>query len=215
MMFLPDYNITLQGERLNAEVYSMPMMDNIVPVEFVENNSLKHKLLPLILTVVVFAVDQITKMLVVLNIEPYTVGASFFGDVLRIIHVYNTGVAFSMGNGLPDMFRSILFAVVPLIALVLVMVVYFRSSGFSFFQRWMIAGIVGGGLGNIFDRFFRNEGVIDFIDVKFYGLFGLERWPTFNIADASVLICGILLIISFLVTMVHENQKEKGAGNDK
>ena len=63
MMFLPDYNITLQGERLNAEVYSMPMMDNIVPVEFVENNSLKHKLLPLILTVVVFAVDQITKML--------------------------------------------------------------------------------------------------------------------------------------------------------
>ena len=39
-------------------------------------------------------------------------------------------------------------------------------------------GIVGGGLGNLVDRFFRKEGVVDFIDVKFYGLFGLERWPT-------------------------------------
>ena len=60
-------------------------------------------------------------------------------------------------------------------------------------------GIVGGGFGNLIDRCFRTEGVVDFIDVKFYGIFGMERWPTFNIADAAVVVCGILLIISFLL----------------
>ena len=58
---------------------------------------MKKKLLPLILTIVVFVLDQLTKQLIVLNIPAYTIGASFFGDFLRIIHVYNPGIAFSMG----------------------------------------------------------------------------------------------------------------------
>ena len=172
--------------------------------------SLRTKLLPLALTVVIFVVDQLTKFLVVKNIPPYTIGASYFGDFLRIIHVYNPGIAFSMGNGLPDTMRGILFAVLPLIVLAMVLVIYFRNDDFTFFQRWAVAGIVGGGLGNIYDRFFRPEGVVDFIDVKFYGLFGLDRWPTFNVADAAVLVCGFLLIISFVRAMIQESREQKG-----
>ena len=74
---------------------------------------------------------------------------------------------------------------------------YFRSNDFTLLQRWGICGIVGGGFGNLIDRFFRAEGVIDFIDVKFFGILGYDRWPTFNVADMSVVICGILLLISF------------------
>ena len=70
-------------------------------------------------------------------------------------------------------------------------------------------GIVGGGLGNLVDRFFRKEGVVDFIDVKFYGLFGLERWPTFNVADSAVVVCGILLIISFIALTIQDERKKK------
>ena len=51
---------------------------------------------------------------------------------------------------------------------------------------------------------------MDFIDVKFYGLFGLERWPTFNVADAAVLICGFLLIISFVRAMIREGREQQG-----
>jgi signal peptidase II len=40
--------------------------------------------------------------------------------------------------------------------------------------------------------------VVDFIDVKFFGLFGLERWPTFNLADSTLVVGGILLLASFL-----------------
>ena len=169
----------------------------------------KTKLLPLVLTVIVFVLDQGSKVLIIKNIPPYTIGASFFGDFLRIIHVYNPGIAFSMGNGLPDTLRGLLFAIIPLVVLVVVLGIYFRNDDFTFFQRWAVAGIIGGGLGNIYDRFFRSEGVVDFIDVKFYGLFGLERWPTFNIADAAVLICGFLLIISFIRAMIQESKAEK------
>lgn len=167
----------------------------------------KDKFLPLILTVVVIILDQLTKLLVVKNIEPYSIGASFGGDLLRIIHVYNTGIAFSLGHSLSQNLRSIFFAAMPLIVLIIVMVIYFRNDDFTKLQRWAIAGIVGGGIGNIIDRFFRSEGVVDFIDVKFFGIFGLERWPTFNIADSAVVVCGILLIISFIIMMKNDAKK--------
>lgn len=166
----------------------------------------KKKLLPFILTGLVVLVDQITKAIIVALIPIYTVGANIFGDLLRIVHVANTGVAFSLGDSMPLAIRRILFAIIPLIVIILVIVVYFRNDEFNSVQRWSICGIIGGGIGNIIDRFFRAEGVIDFIDVKFFGLFGLERWPTFNVADAAVVVCGIILIVSFLITICKEKK---------
>lgn len=166
----------------------------------------KKKLLPFILTGLVILADQITKAIVVALIPIYTVGANIFGDLLRIVHVANTGVAFSLGDSMPLAIRRILFAIIPLIVIVLVIVVYFRNDEFNSVQRWSICGIIGGGIGNIIDRFFRAEGVVDFIDVKFFGIFGLERWPTFNVADAAVVVCGIILIVSFLITICKEKK---------
>lgn len=166
----------------------------------------KKKLLPFILTGLVVLADQITKAIVVALIPLYTVGANIFGDLLRIVHVANTGVAFSLGDSMPLAIRRILFAIIPLIVIVLVIVVYFRNDEFNSVQRWAICGIIGGGIGNIIDRFFRAEGVVDFIDVKFFGIFGLERWPTFNVADAAVVVCGIILIVSFLGTIFKEQK---------
>ena len=166
----------------------------------------KKKLLPFILTGLVVLADQITKAIVVALIPLYTVGANIFGDLLRIVHVANTGVAFSLGDSMPLAIRRILFAIVPLIVIVLVIVVYFRNDEFNSVQRWAICGIIGGGIGNIIDRFFRPSGVVDFIDVKFFGIFGLERWPTFNVADAAVVVCGIILIVSFLGTIFKEQK---------
>lgn len=159
---------------------------------------LKNKLTPVSLALLVIVLDQITKALIVKSIPPYTIGAQFFGDFLRIIHVANKGVAFSLGAGWGQSLRQVVFSLMPLLVVIIVIRVYFRNKDFTQLQRWAIMGIVGGGLGNIIDRIFRPEGVIDFIDVKFYGLFGLQRWPTFNVADAAVVVCGILLFASFI-----------------
>jgi signal peptidase II len=85
---------------------------------------------------------------------------------------------------------------------------YFKSDEFSKIQLWAAAGIIGGGIGNIIDRIFRSDGVVDFISVKIYGLFRLERWPTFNIADASVVVCCILLFITVFLD-IKNTKKEK------
>ncbi|MDD2335845.1 MAG: signal peptidase II [Geobacteraceae bacterium] len=59
---------------------------------------------------------------------------------------------------------------------------------------------MGGGIGNLIDRIFRSFRVVDFISVKVYGFLGFERWPTWNISDASLVISGILLAITILLT---------------
>ena len=182
---------------------------------FIMNKELKSKVLPITLAVVVIVLDQITKMLVVRHIPLYTIGTQFFGDFLRIIHVANTGVAFSVGASWSETARRFLFSLIPLIVIGIVIAIYFRNSTWTKLQRWSIMGIVGGGLGNLIDRFFRAEGVVDFIDVKFYGLFGLERWPTFNVADSAVVVCGLLLVISFIVTSIRESKAAKNTNEQE
>ena len=173
------------------------------------NKELKSKLLPIVLAIVIIALDQVTKMLVVRFIPYATIGASYFGDFLRIIHISNTGVAFSFGANWSETVRNVLFSAVPVVVIAIVIGIYFRNNEFTKLQRWTIMGIIGGGIGNLIDRIFRAEGVVDFIDVKFFGIFGLERWPTFNVADAAVVVCGCLLLVSFIVTFVKDKKEEK------
>ena len=173
------------------------------------DKNLKSKLLPLSLALFVIILDQITKTLVVKNIPIYTIGAEFFGDFLRIIHVSNTGVAFSVGASWSDIVRFASFVIVPVIVIVLVFIVYCRNNEWTVIQRWGIVGIVGGGIGNLIDRAFRAEGVVDFVDVKFFGIFGLERWPTFNVADSAIIVFGILLAITFIISIKKDKSTEK------
>ena len=83
---------------------------------------------------------------------------------------------------------------------------FFFSKDVTRGQRWILAAILGGGLGNYLDRLFRSRGVIDFLDFKFYGIFGLERWPVFNLADSSVVVAGITLLVYFFVNGVKKKQ---------
>jgi signal peptidase II len=171
------------------------MMDTPVP----KTAGLAEKLMPFLLTCNIVLLDQMTKYLIVKHVPYRTVGGAFFGDFLRIIHARNPGIAFSIGRDLPEALRGILFTILPIIVLTALVVYYFKTEEFTSLQRWSVAGILGGGAGNLIDRVFRPEGVVDFLDVKFFGLLGLDRWPTFNVADSSVVVCGILLALSMLV----------------
>lgn len=165
--------------------------------------------MPFILTILIVAADQITKALVVRFIPLNTVGASFWGDFLIICHVRNTGAAFSLGSGSSDLLRILVFIILPFAMMILIC--FLVASGKTFLteaQRWFAAGIAGGGFGTLADRIFRfDKGVVDFISVKFYGLFGLERWPAFNFSDSCVVIFVILFAISALVSGREKNER--------
>ena len=181
----------------------------------------KNKMLyqPFLLTALVIMLDQVSKMIIVAN-WPIPAGRYgllikdvFNNDFLLFYHVRNTAIAFSIGDGLPQPFRLILFIIVPVLVLSFLTWYYLTSTEFSRTQRWAIAGIIGGGIGNIIDRIFRPAGVVDFISVKFYGFLGMERWPTFNLADSSVVVCCIILLVSLLKSPRQVAQKQ-GASNE-
>jgi signal peptidase II len=159
----------------------------------------KAKLLPLVLTVGVIAADQLAKWIVTRTL-PYGRPVEVLGDFLRLVYVQNPNIGFSIGRSLGGGGRFVLARLLPLIVSGVLLVYFLVGKDITRFQRWVLAAVLGGGLGNYVDRIFRRGEVVDFIDVKFYGIFGMQRWPTFNLADATLVVAGILLLASFLFT---------------
>ena len=160
---------------------------------------IRTRLVPLILSAGIILVDQVAKIAVIRAIPKGRI-VSVIGDFFRLIHVQNPAIAFSIGRGIEAGARRPLFMLLPLLVIVLLFLYYiFTRDPLTRFQKWCFGALVGGGLGNYVDRIFRPDGVVDFLDFRFYGLLGMERWPTFNLADATVVVAGILLFISFLL----------------
>ncbi len=165
----------------------------------VQKRDMKPRLVSLILSAGIILLDQVSKLIVTLSV-PRGRGVAVIDDFFRIIHVQNPAIAFSIGRSLAEGTQRTLFSFLPLLVIVLLFLYYlFTREKLTGFQRWTFAALLGGGLGNYVDRIFRPAGVVDFLDFRFYGLLGMERWPTFNLADATVVVSGILLFISFLL----------------
>ena len=145
---------------------------------------MKAKLKPFLLSLAIVIADQLTKLWIVKTIPENETGYSFLGGFLRIIHVRNDAVAFSLGSSLDVPLKIVLFIILPL-ALVS-------------FLAYCIISEKRKGVGNLIDRLLRSMRVVDWISVKMYGFLSMEYFPTWNIADASVVICVILLMLSLV-----------------
>lgn len=138
---------------------------------------------------VVLAFDQLTKALVVANM-PLGGSVPVIGDFVLLWHVRNEGAAFSLFQG-----GTLLFLVVTIVAFG--MIVYFHRAfaGHSLWLQALLGLILGGTLGNFIDRL-RQGYVTDFVSVGF----GNVRFPTFNVADSSIVVgIGILVIVLMLL----------------
>ena len=164
-----------------------------------KKRDIKSRLMPLILSAGIVILDQITKLIVLATV-PKGVAVRVIDDFFRIINVQNPAIAFSIGHAIASGPRRTLFLLLPLAVIGLLFLYYlFTRDPLTTFQKWCFGALVGGGVGNYGDRIFRPQGVVDFLDFKFYGIFGMERWPTFNLADMTVVIAAILLFVSFLI----------------
>jgi signal peptidase II len=170
----------------------------------------RSKGLPFVLSALIIVFDQISKALVVRFIAQGSIKFSFFNDFLWLCHVRNTAIGFSLGERFPDPVKKGLFIVLPLAIMALIAKAMYRSQHLNRLQTWLLGGILGGGIGNVIDRIFRAEGVVDFLSVKVYGLFGLQRWPTFNFADATIVVTGIILFVNLLFFDTKATRREEG-----
>ena len=139
-------------------------------------------LLYILFAVLVVAADQFTKYLTLANIALYE-HVPFIPGFLGFTYVQNTGAAFSSFEGQQWLFVLIFAALT-----VGILWEYFKSPmPFTKFDRWCIAAIYAGGLGNMIDRV-RYGYVVDMIETLFMD------FPVFNVADCFIT-CGCFALL--------------------
>lgn len=142
------------------------------------------------------AADQLSKLWVVANIPLYS-QTEVLPGVFHLTYVQNTGAAFSSFQGM-----LWLFVVIFLVFTVAVIWEFSRKRlPFTSFDRWCIALVYAGGLGNMIDRL-RLGYVVDMIAVDFI------NFPVFNVADCFIT-CGCIALLVHLVFFNREFWKEE------
>jgi len=145
---------------------------------------------PILLALVGMAIlvlDQVTKAAVIASLE---VGeqVSVIGRFVEVWHAQNRGAAFSLLQG-----GSIIFFAVTVLAIGMIAYFFRVFQGRSLWLHAILGVILGGTLGNLVDRV-RLGYVTDFISVGVGDL----RFPTFNVADASIVV-GIGVTVIYLM----------------
>lgn len=151
----------------------------------------------LLTALVILVADQVSKALVVGSLA-LGERVRVIGDVVQIWHVQNRGAAFSLFQG-----GSLLFLLVSIVSIGLVAYFYrtFRTRAWPI--HLVLGVILGGTLGNFIDRL-RQGYVTDWLSVGIGDL----RWPTFNVADSSIVI-GIGILVIYLLLTGPERQEAR------
>ena len=133
---------------------------------------------------VVIVLDRVTKSIVNATI-PYGTEVAVVGHLVGITNVRNSGAAFGFAPVGPWFF--LLASVVVSVGLV----IYVMRQPGDLRADAVLGLVLGGALGNAFDRILNGGGVTDFINFHF--------WPVFNVADSAISIGVVLLIAGYLI----------------
>jgi signal peptidase II len=132
----------------------------------------------------VFVLDRLTKSIVNATI-PYGTEVPVLGHLVGITNIRNTGAAFGFAPVGPWFF------LVAALAVSVGLVVYVVRQPGDLPADAVLGLILGGAVGNAFDRVINGGGVTDFINFHF--------WPIFNVADSAVSIGVVLLILGYFI----------------
>lgn len=153
------------------------------------------------LCVTVLVLDQVTKALALRLLDEGD-RVEVVGDILQLRLVFNPEAAFGLGVGMTWLLT--------LVAVVVVAVVV-RVSRRLGSRGWAVAlGLMlGGALGNLVDRLFREPGfarghVVDFL--------ALPNWPVFNVADSAITCAAVLVVLLGLRGVSVDGRRGDGRG---
>jgi len=155
------------------------------------------------LAVIVVLIDQFVKIVIKLTLPLYQ-SKTVLGDLILLTHVQNTGAAFSISLGNPELNR-VFFITMSILAIIFVIYMIYRSS--TKLQQIGLSLIIGGAVGNLIDRILFGY-VTDFFDFDFPD-FIMHRWPVFNVADSSIVIAMGLLILDMIINRDHGKETQK------
>tara|TARA_B100001250_G_scaffold414598_1_gene454336 strand:- start:12917 stop:13456 length:540 start_codon:yes stop_codon:yes gene_type:complete len=156
----------------------------------------------LVVLFLVILLDQFTKKIVVVNLSEFQViTITYFFDFVRL---HNKGAAFSFlsnASGWQHWFFLIIGITVS------IGIAYWIAKLPSKGKGILIAGlflVLGGAIGNIIDRLIYGH-VVDFLSFHYRGWY----FPAFNVADSSITVGAILILLDSFLENKSENSKKK------
>ena len=159
---------------------------------------LKKNLLSFFLIIIIFCIDRVSKLLIIQSSSSYGEMNINVTSYLNLNLIWNDGIAFGLLSFDQNLYYNILTIFIFLIILVIIWLML-NSKGF---EQLSFILIIGGSLGNIFDRFYYSA-VPDFIDIHFNNY----HWFIFNVADIFITL-GIMFLISIEIFSSKRQKNE-------
>lgn len=154
-------------------------------------------ILAIICGLAVVGLDQLTKYLVTVYMEPNEVIAVIPGLINFNRIPPNTGAAFGMLAG-----QTWFLITVTCVVMIICIAMLIRKTFDSRLMFWALCLVLGGGVGNLIDRIFRGGSVVDFLE------FGFFEFPVFNVADCAVCIGAALMVLYFIVDFIKDSRNK-------
>ena len=143
----------------------------------------------LLLVAATLVLDRWTKVLIQKRFD-LNESISVIDGFFNITYVRNTGVAFGIFSSISSPAKSVLLSVFTAFAAVVVVTYSVRSPARNRLLQVALGLILGGALGNLYDRIVYHH-VVDFLEVHIVHY----HWPDFNVADSCIVIGACLLLI--------------------
>ena len=160
---------------------------------------LKKHLVDFFIIIFIFFIDRVSKLFIISSPETYEQYGVSVTSFLNFNLIWNEGIAFGLFSFDDKLYYNFLTIFIILVTIIIIWLMY-KSKGFERFSFMMI---VGGSLGNIYDRVFYSA-VPDFIDIHVNNF----HWFIFNVADIFITL-GIMCLISFEIFSNKQIKNEK------
>jgi signal peptidase II len=145
--------------------------------------------------IIVLALDLATKIAIDMHLS-YADRIPIIPGFFYLTHVRNTGAAFGLFSDAPQLYRLTFFISVSLIAVWIIIEFYRKLSPGDRLAALALGLILGGAVGNLIDRIFRQE-VIDFLHFRLWRGYS---WPDFNVADSAIVVGVGILVLELLAS---------------
>ena len=168
----------------------------MIDLKEIKNNILKKEncyFLAIIL--LIFGLDRYSKIEIINNFSDTSV---YLNDFLNFDLIWNTGIGFGLLKSNTALFYNLISTLIGLVVLIL----FFLALRSKSFDKIIYSIIIGGALGNFYDRVFYNA-VPDFIDIHYRNF----HWFTFNIADIFITV-GIIALIIYDFFKINKNYEK-------
>ena len=155
----------------------------------------KSLIINLLLVFLIFVIDRVSKIYVIYLDKKFLGSEIYSSKFLNISLIWNEGIAF----GLLSFEKQSLYNILTLIIFIIILIIFFMIIKSSGLKKYALLMILGGALGNVYDRIFYNA-VPDFIDFHI----GNFHWFIFNVSDIFISL-GVLFLIFFELTNNQKN----------